>query len=102
MSIIKVVGIDLGKSSFHLVGHDHTGREQFRKKYTLGFLRTIQRGTHRGVGGKAPNEDSEYIGANQPRYGRGRNEHYYHDRSSEETFLVVLAAMVLVDFTDLK
>lgn len=31
MSTIKVIGIDLGKSSFHLVAHDHSGREQFRK-----------------------------------------------------------------------
>ncbi len=38
MSIIKVVGIDLGKSSFHLVGHDHTGREQFRKHLTCSKL----------------------------------------------------------------
>jgi len=29
---IQVIGIDLGKSSFHLVGHDHQGRAQFRKK----------------------------------------------------------------------
>ena len=32
MSTIKVIGIDLGKSSFHLVGHDYAGQEQFRKK----------------------------------------------------------------------
>lgn len=32
MSTIKVIGIDLGKSSFHLVGHDYSGKEQFRKK----------------------------------------------------------------------
>jgi transposase len=31
MSTIKVIGIDLGKSSFHLVAHDYSGREQFRK-----------------------------------------------------------------------
>ncbi|WP_188919731.1 IS110 family transposase, partial [Shewanella saliphila] len=31
MTTIKVIGIDLGKSSFHLIGHDHTGREQLRK-----------------------------------------------------------------------
>jgi len=29
---IQVIGIDLGKSSFHLVGHDCDGRIQFRKK----------------------------------------------------------------------
>lgn len=32
MSLIKVIGIDLGKSTFHLIGHDHSGREQLRKK----------------------------------------------------------------------
>jgi len=31
MSTIKVIGIDLGKSSFHLVAHDYSGRELFRK-----------------------------------------------------------------------
>lgn len=30
----KVIGIDLGKSSFHLVAHDHAGREQYRKRLT--------------------------------------------------------------------
>lgn len=30
MSTIKV--IDLGKSSFHFVGHDYSGQEQFIKK----------------------------------------------------------------------
>lgn len=33
MSLIKVLGIDLGKSTFHVVGHDHSGRELFRKKF---------------------------------------------------------------------
>ncbi|REL26968.1 IS110 family transposase [Thalassotalea euphylliae] len=33
MSLIKVLGIDLGKSTFHLVGHDHSGREQLRRKF---------------------------------------------------------------------
>jgi len=32
MSSITVIGIDLGKSTFHLIGHDETGREQLRKK----------------------------------------------------------------------
>ncbi|MCL1127878.1 IS110 family transposase, partial [Shewanella surugensis] len=31
MSTIKVIGIYLGKSSFHLIGHDHSGHEQYRK-----------------------------------------------------------------------
>ena len=34
MSTIKVIGIDLGKSSFHLVAHDHAGQEQYRKRLT--------------------------------------------------------------------
>lgn len=38
MSIIKTIGIDLGKSSFHLVAHDHTGREQYRKRFTRSKL----------------------------------------------------------------
>ncbi|GAL13848.1 mobile element protein [Vibrio astriarenae] len=32
MSVIKVIGIDLGKSVFHLIGHDHSGREIYRLK----------------------------------------------------------------------
>ncbi|WP_096777884.1 IS110 family transposase [Photobacterium toruni] len=32
MMLIKVLGIDLGKTSFHLIGHDHAGREVYRKK----------------------------------------------------------------------
>lgn len=40
MSTIKVIGIDLGKSSFHLVGHDYAGQEQFRKK--LNRVKLIQ------------------------------------------------------------
>lgn len=40
MSTIKVIGIDLGKSSFHLVGHDYAGQEQFRKK--LSRIKLIQ------------------------------------------------------------
>ena len=32
MSSITVIGIDLGKSIFHLIGHDQTGHEQLRKK----------------------------------------------------------------------
>lgn len=31
---IKVIGIDLGKSSFHLVAHDYAGREPYRKRLT--------------------------------------------------------------------
>lgn len=32
MSELAMVGIDLGKHSFHLHGQDKTGREVFRKK----------------------------------------------------------------------
>ncbi len=31
MSTINVIGIDIGKSTFHLVGHDSSGREVCRK-----------------------------------------------------------------------
>ena len=34
MSVAKVIGIDLGKSTFHLIGHDYAGREVFRHKYS--------------------------------------------------------------------
>lgn len=27
MSTIKTIGIDLGKSTFHIVGHDYSGRQ---------------------------------------------------------------------------
>ena len=33
MSTITVLGIDLGKSTFHVVGHDSSGKEQLRKKF---------------------------------------------------------------------
>ena len=29
-----IIGIDLGKNSFHLVGHDHAGNQLFKKKLT--------------------------------------------------------------------
>ncbi len=32
MTTIRVIGIDLGKNTFHLIGHDFSGREVFRKK----------------------------------------------------------------------
>lgn len=38
MSAIKVIGIDLGKSTFHLVGHDYSGREQYRYKLSRSKL----------------------------------------------------------------
>ena len=38
MSVAKVIGIDLGKSTFHLIGHDYSGREIFRHKYYLRLI----------------------------------------------------------------
>jgi len=32
MTAIRVIGIDLGKNTFHLIGHDYSGREVMRKK----------------------------------------------------------------------
>lgn len=34
MSTIKILGLDLGKSTFHLIGLDHSGHEQLRHKFT--------------------------------------------------------------------
>ncbi len=34
MSTIKVLGIDLGKSSFHVVGRDDTDTNCFRKQFS--------------------------------------------------------------------
>ncbi|KGJ88350.1 transposase IS111A/IS1328/IS1533 [Colwellia psychrerythraea] len=34
MSTIKILGIDIGKFTFHLVGHDLSGREVYRKKFS--------------------------------------------------------------------
>lgn len=34
MSTIKIIGIDIGKFTFHLVGHDLSGREVYRKKFS--------------------------------------------------------------------
>jgi len=33
MSTIKVLGIDLGKSSFHLIGRDHRDQNILRKNF---------------------------------------------------------------------
>ncbi|MBY5949317.1 IS110 family transposase [Photobacterium rosenbergii] len=38
MSSLHILGIDLGKHSFHLVGHDKEGREQLRKKFNRNQL----------------------------------------------------------------
>ena len=38
MSAITVIGIDIGKSVFHLIGHDYSGREVFRHKLTRAKL----------------------------------------------------------------
>ena len=34
MTSIKILGIDLGKSSFHALGHDASGSEVFRKRFS--------------------------------------------------------------------
>jgi len=34
MSTINILGIDIGRFTFHLVGHDLSGREVFRKKFS--------------------------------------------------------------------
>ncbi len=34
MSQVHIIGIDIGKNTFHLVGHDFSGRETFRHKFT--------------------------------------------------------------------
>jgi len=38
MSTINILGIDIGKSTFHLVGHDLFGREVYRKKLSRSKL----------------------------------------------------------------
>jgi len=38
MSLIKVLGIDLGKSSFHVIGRDHCDHPIFRKQFTRSKL----------------------------------------------------------------
>lgn len=34
MSTIKILGVDIGKFTLHLVGHDLSGREVYRKKFS--------------------------------------------------------------------
>ena len=47
MSSIKVLGIDLGKSSFHVIGRDGSDTPIFRKKFTrsrlLSYLQQLPR-----------------------------------------------------------
>ncbi len=38
MSTIKTIGIDLGKSTFHVVGHDYSGRQRYRYKFSRAKL----------------------------------------------------------------
>jgi hypothetical protein len=49
MSTINILGIDIGKSTFHLVGHDSSGQEIFRKKLSrpklIQFLANTERTT---------------------------------------------------------
>lgn len=46
MSTINILGIDIGKSTFHLAGHDLSGQEVYRKKFSrpklIQFLSTIE------------------------------------------------------------
>ncbi|MEH2526720.1 hypothetical protein V1288_004629 [Bradyrhizobium sp. AZCC 2176] len=37
---IAVIGIDIGKNSFHLVGHDHRGAIVLRQKWSRGQVET--------------------------------------------------------------
>jgi transposase len=37
---VAVIGIDIGKNSFHLVGHDHRGAIVLRQKWSRGQLET--------------------------------------------------------------
>lgn len=34
MSTINTIGIDLGRSTFHVVGHDYSGRQLYRHKFS--------------------------------------------------------------------
>ncbi len=38
MSTIKVLGIDLGKSSFHVIGRDYSDNQVIRKKFSRSAL----------------------------------------------------------------
>ena len=49
MNAVTLIGIDLGKYSFHLHAQDGLGRMVFRKK-----LRIAGRGSHRGAGNYLP------------------------------------------------
>ena len=37
---VAVVGIDIGKNSFHIVGHDHRGAIVLRQKWSRGQVET--------------------------------------------------------------
>jgi transposase len=37
---IVVIGIDIGKNSFHIVGHDHRGAIVLRQKWSRGQVET--------------------------------------------------------------
>jgi transposase len=37
---IAVIGIDIGKNSFHIVGHDHPGTIVLRQKWSRGQVET--------------------------------------------------------------
>jgi transposase len=39
-AVIAVIGIDIGKNSFHIVGHDHHGAIVLRQKWSRGQVET--------------------------------------------------------------
>jgi hypothetical protein len=47
-SAIAVIGIDIGKNSFHVVGHDARGAIVLRQKYMKLFMRKVAPGENRG------------------------------------------------------
>ena len=52
---IAVIGIDIGKNSFHVVGHDARGAIVLRQKWSRGQVLRLRRGsaTDRDQGGFA-------------------------------------------------
>lgn len=39
-AVIAVIGVDIGKNSFHIVGHDHRGAIVLRQKWSRGQVET--------------------------------------------------------------
>ena len=40
-AVIAVIGIDIGKNSFHIVGHDHRGAIVLRQKWSRGAPKSV-------------------------------------------------------------